>query len=124
MLASIVALVMATPLSVLNVHTLIPTAEAAQLTKSDLVAIATSTAERYGLTKKQTKIFLDVVSCESGWDVEATGKLGERGLVQIYPKYHPAITKEEMLDPYFSLDFLAKNLFKHPSWWTCFSLVS
>ncbi|MEK9208354.1 MAG: hypothetical protein AAB922_07745 [Patescibacteria group bacterium] len=93
------------------------------LTVPELQAIATSSAAKYGLTKKQTARMLKVVECESGWVATSTGKLGERGLAQIYQKYHPTITEKQMLDPYFSLDFLAKNLFKYPSWWSCHGIL-
>lgn len=96
----------------------------APLTVPELMAIATSSAARYHLTKRQTDRLLKVVSCESGWVATSTGRLGERGLVQIYPKQHPEITEMQMIDPYFSLDFLAKNLYKHTSWWSCFGLTS
>ena len=121
MLALILSLTMAVSHpSILSV----PVVHAEYLTKNELVAIATSTAERHGLTKKQVKEMLLVVDCESGWIATSTGALGERGLAQIYGKYHPDITEKQMLDPYFSLDFIARNLFKHPTWWTCYKLVT
>lgn len=94
-----------------------------KVTQQDLYAIASSSAERYGLTEQQNLRLHRVVGCESGWVATSTGKLGERGLAQIYPKYHPEITEAQMIDPYFSLDFLARNLYKHTSWWSCYDLL-
>lgn len=85
--------------------------------------IAIRIAKEHHLTKYQTKRMFDVVNCESEWVATSTGALGERGLVQIYPEKHPEITEEQMLDPEFSLDFLASNLFKHQSWWSCWALT-
>lgn len=98
-------------------------AHSAQLTRDDLYSIASTSAEHYGLTETQNLKLHRVVQCESDWIATSTGELGERGLAQIYPVKHPTITETEMIDPYFALDFLAKNLYKHPSWWTCYALV-
>lgn len=98
--------------------TLSPTLEV-----SDLQNIALHDAQEYDLTPAQTDRMMKVIQCESGWDVTATGRLGERGLAQIYPAKHPDISEAQMLDPYFSLDYIAKNLYQHPSWWSCFGLV-
>jgi hypothetical protein len=98
--------------------------EAAPLSVSDFQNIALADAQEYNLTAAQTDMMMKVISCESGWVATSTGKLGERGLAQIYPKEHPEITQAQMLDPYFSLDFIAKNLYLHTSWWSCYALLT
>lgn len=53
---------------------------------------------------------------------------GERersfGLAQINLDYHPTITYAQVIDPAFSIEFLAKNIKKHPQWWSCYSIVT
>ena len=94
------------------------------LTVSDLQAIATSSAAKYHLTKRQTKQMLATITCESGWDINAVGGMGEIGLVQIYPPAHKDITEEQMKDPYFSLDFIAKNFsVGNQKIWSCWRLL-
>lgn len=107
-----------------NVAVLTPQiTQAAPLDVSNFKSIALADAREYNLTPAQTARMMRVINCESGWVATSTGKLGERGLAQIYPKEHPDITEAEMLDPYFSLDFIAKNLFEHLSWWSCYGLT-
>lgn len=93
-------------------------------TITELKAIATSSAAKYGLTKKQTKRMLATIECESGWVATSTGPLGERGLVQIYPKAHPKITTEQMIDPYWSLDWMAHHFMAgHTNMWVCYTML-
>ena len=89
--------------------------EAAPLTKMDLVAIATSSAERYHLTKKQTARMLATIGCESNWDVNALSKTHDVGIVQINKDWHPDIREDQMLDPYFALDWMASEWSKGAS---------
>lgn len=54
------------------------------------------------------------------------GVVGEReksfGLVQIHLPAHPTISKQQAIDPEFSIDFLAKHLsLGNGRWWTCYS---
>lgn len=86
------------------------------MTVEDYKLYAVHQAEMHGLDPQQLET---VVQCESGWDMNATGKLGERGLVQIWLRKHPDITLDQALDPIFSIDFLAQNLKAHKSWWSC-----
>ena len=45
------------------------------------------------------------------------------GVVMIHLPDHPDITKEQALDPNFSVDFLAKSIrIGRGNWWTCFRL--
>jgi soluble lytic murein transglycosylase-like protein len=101
---------------------LIPPAEAATFSVDDLKTIAVADAEYYHLN---TEKFLKVVGCESNWDTKAVGSLGELGLVQILPSAHKDISKEDMLNPYFSLHWMAKQWsLGRQRMWSCFSLSS
>ena len=89
-----------------------------------LRAIATSTAEFYNLSEEETRQMMGVIQCESGWNPAAIGALGEVGLVQIYPKAHPDVTIEQMKDPNYSIDFIARHFAggdKKP--WTCYHIL-
>lgn len=91
-------------------------------TTRDLMAIATSSAAAHGLTQRQTRRMLATVQCESGWDVNAVGPLGEIGLVQFYPRAHTNISKTQMRDPYFSLDWMAARFEEgQTQHWVCYT---
>lgn len=71
-----------------------------------------------------------VIGCESNWDAAAKGdfranKPTSFGLVQIHLPAHPDITKEQALDPYFSIDYLVKKLSQgEGEQWTCYRMVA
>ncbi len=98
-----------------------PVVEAAPLTVSELQAIATSSAAKYHLTKRQTRQMLATVNCESGWVATSTGDYGTSiGIAQIHLPAHQDISKDQALDPYFSLDWAAYQFsIGNQAIWTC-----
>lgn len=87
------------------------------LLKQTLVDFASTTAVQH---HQDPVLFQKVVSCESGWDYKAVGGLGEVGIVQIYPIKHPGISKDQMLDPLWSLNWMAQQWEDmHQAWWSC-----
>lgn len=82
--------------------------------------------DKYGgdLDTATRNIMLRVVLCESGGNPRAVGKLGERGLVQIYPLAHPDVTLAQAYDPDFAIQFIVKGFKEgHASWWSCMNLI-
>lgn len=64
------------------------------------------------------------VSCESNFDPTAlNSSSGARGLVQILPSAHKDVTKAQMNDPDWSIQFMAKNWNIHKRWWECARLL-
>lgn len=60
------------------------------------------------------------IECESGYAPSAVNPLsGATGLVQILPSAHREITKEQMLDPDWSVQWMAQNWKAHKAWWVC-----
>lgn len=79
---------------------------------------ATTVAIAYNLPRDE---FLATINCESGFDASAIGKLGERGVAQIYPKAHPDIEQWEMDDPYWSILWMAEQwVIGNERIWTCY----
>jgi len=73
------------------------------------------------------KLFMDVISCESGFNPGVDGDLDlgvSRGLVQIHVPSHPEVTAEQAYDPYWSIDWMvgAWNNDKQ-SWWSCWRML-
>lgn len=66
-----------------------------------------------------------IITCESEWNPNAVGDHGTSfGLVQIHLPAHPEITKEQALDPAFSINYLKRELAAgHASQWSCYRLV-
>lgn len=63
----------------------------------------------------------NVVQCESHFDPNAVGKLGELGLVQIFRKYHLEVTPEEAQDPDWALPWMLRQWKAgHASEWSCY----
>lgn len=88
------------------------------LSTAELVALATSTAKKYGLNADH---FVKVISCESGWDPNITGDHGESiGIAQIHLPDHPNISRENALDPVWSINWMAKEWRADRAYeWTC-----
>lgn len=69
---------------------------------------------------------LKIAQCESNFDENAVGPLGELGLFQIYYKYHRknldklGFVKDDLYNPVVSTTY-ALELFKEAGWkpWTC-----
>lgn len=104
----------------------IPVAEAASTTPiileiSDLQNIALADAQMYDLSQRQADDMMATITCESGWDANAVSKTDDYGVAQINRKAHPEITKEETLDPIWSLDWMAHQwALGHQREWVCF----
>lgn len=81
--------------------------------------IVLKNAEKYGVSANTLHA---VISCESGYKTTAIGDHGNSyGLVQIYLRFHPEVSKEEAFDPEFAIAFLAKNIAAGRGyWWTCY----
>lgn len=64
---------------------------------------------------------LVTIRCESNFNPRAVGDGGKsRGLAQIHKPSHPDITDEQAFDPYFAIDFMAKEFKNGNKWkWTC-----
>ena len=62
---------------------------------------------------------------ESTWNPNAIGDGGKSyGLTQINLSAHPDITKEQALDPEFSLNFIVDQFLKGNEWkWSCYKMV-
>ncbi len=126
MLAFLLSVMMATSSpSILSVplEWLVPKVEASEKvwTVEEMKSLAIKEAKAHHLN---TKRFLAVINCESGWSATSTGAFGELGIAHIYPKYHPELTKEEMLDPTFSISWMASQWdLGHHEWWTCWRML-
>ena len=81
-------------------------------------AIVLSYAVRYGVNGEH---LYKTLQCESGLISDAVGDKGLAiGVAQIRLDYHPDITKAEALDPFFSINFAAKEFAAgHASEWSC-----
>lgn len=97
------------------------TVRAADFSRDDLKVLAAGIATAHGLN---TKRFLSTIECESQWQTDAVSKTNDVGLVQINIKAHPEISKEEMLNPLWSMTWMAEQWQNHhQKWWTCYSSV-
>lgn len=77
---------------------------------------AVNIATAFGIS---TSTFSNIIQGESNWDNNAVGKLGELGLFQILPSAHPDLTKEQMLDIDFELNWAANEIKQGREWqWT------
>lgn len=97
----------------------LPKVEAATLTKDELIAMAMANATAYHLNAAH---FVATIECESHFNVDAVGDHGQSyGIVQIYLLAHKDITGVEALDPFFALDWMAKQWSLHKEYmWTCY----
>lgn len=123
MMALLFALVVATPAPVLSVHTLFPLEEPEKVWTQEMVKeLAIEKAEEYGLTVRQTSRMLKTISCESGWIATSTSPTGDYGVVQINAKAHPKISKEQMFDPEWSIEWMIKHWkLGHYNMWVCYT---
>lgn len=64
-------------------------------------------AEEYGIS---TTTLFNLIASESNWNPKAVSKTGDYGLVQINLASHSDITKEQALDPIFSLQWAAQHI--------------
>lgn len=102
--------------------------EAAITQQSSLVDGATAIAKSRGLNVDH---FLKVVGCESGWDPSIqSGYIGPKGredswgLVQINLPSHKDITKDQALDPVFSLRYMANEWSRDRyRQWSCYGMM-
>ncbi len=84
------------------------------------------------------ELMKEIINCESSGSttiqskhIYKTNKYGpintreqSYGLVQIHLPAHPDITKEQAIDPEFSIDFLAKNLSQGKGkMWSCYPIA-
>lgn len=100
----------------------IPPAYAAQLTADDYKVIATADAEHYGI---DVSSFLKTIDCESQFNPMAISKTGDYGIAQIHEKAHLELTKSQLYDPFFSLDWAAHEFsLGHQRAWVCYSKTS
>lgn len=64
------------------------------------------------------------IKCESGYNPNAVGKLGELGVAQIYRKYHPDVSYENATDPDFSVEWMARQFSQgKQSMWSCWNIL-
>lgn len=100
-------------------------------TKNDTVGIILLMAWHYHVDEK---LIMDIVECETGHDIASTTiqsrhyRDGVReesyGLVQINLPSNPDISYEQAIDPYFSIEFLAKKLSDGKGYlWSCYEMV-
>lgn len=99
--------------------------------KKDTVGIISLMAWHYHVDEK---LIMDIVECETGHDIASTtiqsrhyrDNIREEsyGLVQLNLPSNPDITYQQAIDPYFSIDFLAKKLSEGRGYlWSCYEMV-
>ncbi len=105
-------------LALISAHATPHIASAAELSKDDLKTIATAVAAEHGLNAAR---FLKTIDCESHWNPRAISKTADFGLVQVHAASHPNISREQMYDPYFSLEWMAGEWEAgHQRAWSCY----
>jgi hypothetical protein len=108
------------------------------LTKEELVELAYSYANKYGVSGDY---MVDLISCENRpWDPELQSQIkynfnspnrgivkGEQeqsyGLSMIHLPDHPSVTKEQATDPYYALNFMAEHLANGQNIWSCKNII-
>lgn len=96
-----------------------PIADAAIVTPADYETYAWNEAVKHGV---DPVVFTQTLQCESGFNPDAVGDHGTSfGVAQIHLPAHPEVSRENALDPIWSIDF-AVLAFKngHANWWSCF----
>lgn len=75
-------------------------------------------AEKYKIDKTE---LLETLKCESSLKATAVGDGGKSfGIAQIHSPSHPTITREQALDPYWAMEWTAKEFSEGRKWqWTC-----
>ncbi len=96
----------------------LPVAHAATLTPQDLQVLATNIAQYHHLNVDH---FINTINCESGFDPNIIGDQGRSyGIAQIFLPAHTDISKEQALDPTFSLQWMAGQWENNKaSLWSC-----
>lgn len=81
--------------------------------------IISAYAIHYGITARP---LIDTLKCESGFNDTAVGDNNSSfGVAQIHLPAHPDITKEEALNPFFSIDWAAREFAAgRANEWTCY----
>lgn len=79
----------------------------------------------YGLSDEKTSLLERVLWCESRYNTEAVGDQGlSLGVAQIHLPAHPAITRQQALDPRFAIDWAARQFsLNKENMWSCTKLV-
>lgn len=85
---------------------------------SDLRAYALLKAQEYGISYHELSV---TINCESSWNPNAVGDGSHsRGIAQIHAPSHPTITDEQAFDPYWALDWTARQFSEGNAWmWSC-----
>ena len=85
-------------------------------------AIIEAYAIHYGIPAQP---LIDTLACESRFNPDSIGDKGTSfGLAQIHLPAHPEITRQEALDPLWSIDWAAKQFSEgHASMWSCFNKI-
>lgn len=93
-------------------------------TKQQIGEIVNYYATKYNVDADK---MINTINCESQFSniqsniVQNGIRENSWGLVQINLYYNPTVTKEQALDPYFSIEWMAKEFStNHQSKWTCF----
>ncbi len=81
-----------------------------------------ASADQYGVS---ASMMTAILKCESGMRPDAVGDHGTSfGIAQIHLSAHPDVTKEQALDPLFSIDFLAREMKANRVWqWSCHKII-
>ncbi len=92
-----------------------------EIVAPNLVALASSTAEKYHLN---TEHFLKVINCESGFNPNIRGDNGlARGIAQIRSDYHPDISDAQADDPRWALNWMAQEWAADRAYeWRCWKI--
>lgn len=111
-----------------TVQTLYIAPQREETSESDLRAFARKMALKYDVSYQEMAVTIGgpgkTEACangESSWNPEAVGDGGDsRGVVQIHRPSHPDITDEQALDPYWAIEWMAKEFSEGRAWqWTC-----
>lgn len=94
------------------------------------VVYSTSTAQviieayavKYGVDSHS---LTSTLACESGYNADAVGDKGTSfGVAQIHLSAHPEVSREQALDPLWSIDWAAKMFAAgRASMWTCYNML-
>lgn len=100
----------------------VPKVEASPLTKSDLVAMASSTAAQYHLNADH---FIKTIQCESQFVPDQIGDRGEsHGIAQIFAPAHLDISIEQANDPAWALNWMGQQWANdNYQIWTCWRIL-